>query len=291
MAVVWHFARPSIPSRAIVLSFAALLVPVLQTLFWPGPPADVEPLVWLLALVPAFLLAYYRGREGAATALAFGMVLLTITHVVVVARGEPVANWQVLFGVTVATIAISLGTGWISELLHAQRASAEAVALTDDLTGIWNRRRARMFLESMFEQARSGGGPRFALILFDLDNFKSFNDLYGHEAGDRALQNFAATLRMTTRLSDLSARYGGEEFVTVLSSCDEQGAVSFVERVRSALKSMPSELPRLTACAGIACFEPGMNSPNEIMLAADNALYSAKRRGQDTICVHTRAAA
>lgn len=87
-----------------------------------------EPLLWLLALVPAFLLAYYRGRQGAATALAIGMVFLTGTHFVLVARGEPVVNWQVLFGVTAALILTSLAPGWISELLHAQRASAERTA-------------------------------------------------------------------------------------------------------------------------------------------------------------------
>jgi diguanylate cyclase (GGDEF)-like protein len=291
MAVVWHFTRPGVPLRAIVLSLAALLIPVLQTLFWPGPATEAEPLIWLVALVPAFLLAYYRGREGAATALAVGMVFLTLTHVLMVVLGKPIASWQVLFGVTAALIAISLATGWISELLHRDRAKAETLALTDDLTGIWNRRRARMFLESTFDQAVKGGETRFAVVLFDLDSFKSFNDMHGHEAGDIALQHFAGTLRQTTRLSDLSARYGGEEFVTVLSSCDEKGALVFVERVRRALKSADSHLPNLTACAGIACFDPGMNSPNDVMIAADKALYAAKKNGHDHVCIHERAAA
>ena len=290
MAMVWHFNRPEIPRRAIALSLAALAIPVLQTLFWPGPAGEVEPLVWLLALVPAFLLAYYRGWQGAATALAAGMVFLTGSHLAVVARGEPIVNWKVLFGVTAALIAITLATGWISELLHGQRARAERMALTDDLTGIWNRRRVRMFLETAFKQATEDRKKRLAVVLFDLDKFKSFNDLNGHQAGDAALRQFAQTLGLSTHRSDLSARYGGEEFLTVLSSCDQEGAVSFVERVRTALRtSQPN--PQLTACAGIACFEPGMISPNELLIAADSALYAAKKSGHDRICVFAGAAA
>lgn len=72
--------------------------------------------------------------------------------------------------------------------------------------------------------------------MLDVDKFKSYIDLHGHQAGDAALRRFAQTLALSTRISNLSARYGGEEFLTVLSSCDEQGAVPFVEKVRTALR-------------------------------------------------------
>ncbi len=287
MTAVWHFARPVIPRRALVLCLAALAVPVLYTLFWTGPSSDAEPLLWLLALVPAFLLAYYRGWRGAATALAFGMVLLTITQLIVVWRGGPLANWSVLFWTTTAFLAIGLAMGWGSELMHRGRAEAERMALTDDLTGIWNRRRVRMFLEAQFDRALAGVDENLSVVLFDLDRFKSFNDLHGHKMGDEALRNFAQTLLRTTRGPDLSARYGGEEFLTVLCSCDEQGALSFVQRVRTELQRSQREPPYLTACAGVACFRAGMSSPNELLMAADTALYAAKAAGQDMVRLYS----
>jgi diguanylate cyclase (GGDEF)-like protein len=283
MAAVWHFARPTIPRRAVLLILAALAVPVFYTLFGTGPSSAAQPLVWLLALVPAFLLAFYRGWRGAAIALALGMIVLTGTQLVVIARGQPIANWPVLFWTTTALVAIALALGWASELLHGKRAEAERLALTDDLTGIWNRRRVRMFMETQFDRALAGVEENFTVVLFDLDSFKSFNDLHGHKMGDEALRNFAQTLLRTTRGPDLSARYGGEEFLTVLCSCDEQGALSFVQRVRTELQRSQREPPYLTACAGVACFKPGMSSPNELLIAADTALYAAKAAGQDKV--------
>lgn len=290
MAAVWLFHRPSIPRRAIALSFAALAVPVLQTLLWPGPAAEAEPLVWLLALVPAFLLAYYRGWRGAATALAVGMVFFTGTHLTAVWLGLELASWPILFAVTVALVSSSLGAGALSEALHQHRSSAEQLALTDDLTGLWNRRRIRMVLEQAFDPQRGPKRP-FALVMFDLDSFKAFNDLHGHAAGDQALRNFAATLRAATGPSDLSGRYGGEEFISVLWECDERGALAFVEQVRAALQLSQTEPPYLTTCAGIACFRPGMKSPNELLIAADTALYEAKRNGRDCVRIYAGAAA
>ena len=287
MTAVWHFARPEIPRRAILLCLAALAVPVIYTLSWAGPNSDVEPLLWLLALVPAFLLAYYRGWRGAATALALGMVLLTITQLILIYRGDDLPNWPLLFWTTIAFLAIGITLGWTSELLHGRRAEAERLALTDDLTGIWNRRRVRMFLETQFERAQLGIEENLSVVLFDLDRFKSFNDLHGHKMGDEALRNFAQTLLRTTRGPDLSARYGGEEFLTVLCSCDEQGALSFVQRVRTELQRSQREPPYLTSCAGVACFRAGMSSPNELLIAADSALYAAKAAGQDHVRLYS----
>jgi diguanylate cyclase (GGDEF)-like protein len=287
MTAIWHFPQPVIPRRAIIISLAALAIPVGYTLFWTGPSSQAEPLLWLLALVPAFLLAYYRGWRGAAIALALGMVLLIISQLIVVFRGGQPANWPLLFWTTTALLAIGLALGWTSELLHGHRAEAERMALTDDLTGIWNRRRVRMFLDTQFERAQAGVEENLSVVLFDLDRFKSFNDLHGHKMGDEALRNFAQTLLRTTRGPDLSARYGGEEFLTVLCSCDEQGALSFVQRVRTELQRSQREPPYLTACAGIACFRASMGSPNDLLIAADSALYAAKAAGQDMVRLYS----
>jgi glucose-6-phosphate-specific signal transduction histidine kinase len=133
----WHFSKPRIPTRAGIVSIAALAVPFLDTTFATATPDPVRGLLWLLALVPAFLLAYYRGWQGVATALAAGMAVLTIATCILMYRGigfDPDA----LLPVVASYIAITLAIGWLSDRLHANRASAELMALTDDLTKMPN---------------------------------------------------------------------------------------------------------------------------------------------------------
>lgn len=142
----WNFSKPRIPLRAVIISIAALAVPFIETTFFPGDQSGAGALIWLLALIPAFLLAYYRGWQGVATSLAAGMAVLALAVCVVTIRGDALPQEMVL-PVIAAYIAIALATGWLSESLHTTRAQAEVLALTDDLTGLPNRRRARMFLE------------------------------------------------------------------------------------------------------------------------------------------------
>jgi len=284
MSVVWHFARPKIPGRALLISVLALSVPVAQTLWFGGPSDQPDALLWLLALIPAFLLAYYRGWRGASTALALGMVLLTGTNLIAVWLGHWPASWSMLLWVTVVLAAVALAAGWLSELLHRQRAAAERLALTDDLTGIWNRRRARMVLEQAFARSR-GSDQGLAVVMFDIDRFKSFNDLQGHAAGDSRLRMFAETLSRTTRKPDLSARYGGEEFLSILCFCDEDGAVAFAERVRAEFFAAQADEAPLTVCAGIALYRRWLGSPNDLLIEADRALYEAKQAGRDCVRV------
>lgn len=284
MSVVWHFARPEIPGRALSISLLALSVPVAQTLWFGGPSDQPDVLLWLLALIPAFLLAYYRGWRGASIALALGMVLLTGTNLLAVWMGQLPANWSMLLSVTVVLAAVSLGAGWLSESLHRQRAAAERLALTDDLTGIWNRRRARMALEQAFARF-AGQDTGLAVVMFDIDRFKAFNDVQGHAAGDRRLRIFAETLSRTTRKPDLSARYGGEEFLSILCFCDEAGAIAFAERVRTEFQAAQPEDAPLTVCAGIAVSRRPLSSPNDLLSEADQALYQAKKAGRDCVRV------
>jgi diguanylate cyclase (GGDEF)-like protein len=121
------------------------------------------------------------------------------------------------------------------------------------------------------------------VVLFDLDNFKIYNDRYGHQAGDEALTIFAGILSDTTRKMNLSARFGGEEFLSVLAGSDPEGAVVFAERVRAALKE--ARLPRgaVTVSAGVAAFHQSMASPDDLLAAADHALYEAKREGRNRV--------
>src|SRR5690606_13615737 len=181
MKDVYPIPRPKVPLRALGLSMCALAVPVVATALPPSPAAGPEPLLWLLALVPAFLLAYYRGWRGAEFALAAGMVALTLAHVVATLSGHDLGNTAVLLGAVSAYIVIALAIGALSELFHRELARAEARALTDELTGLPNRRWARLTLETEFAAAQRG--RPLVVVLFDLDRFKEYNDRFGHAAG------------------------------------------------------------------------------------------------------------
>lgn len=280
---VWYFGKPDIPLSGLLLSFAALLVPVAGTFWFPEASGDYQLLLWLLALVPAFLLAYYRGWIGVSIALLAGMATLSLVQVAVLLL-DISTDWVLLLCVVAAYISISLCIGVVSELLHQERASAERLALLDDLTEIPNRRLADIFLEKEFAAARRGRG--LAVVLFDIDRFKAFNDRHGHAAGDAALRAFVRVLRSRTRQMDLSARYGGEEFIAILSGGTAAAAERFAENVRQALEDEPPAASRMTVSAGIAEFDEAMEEPADLIAAADDALYRAKSDGRDRVRVY-----
>ena len=132
-------------------------------------------------------------------------------------------------------------------------------------------------------------GHRYCLALLDVDNFKSYNDTYGHQAGDQALQVVAAQLRQHGRAGDAIYRYGGEEFLCVLPEQSMETGTRAVERMRSGLERLaithetrPHRV--LTMSAGIATLGPGnLQSAQEVLKQADGALYRAKRLGRNRV--------
>jgi len=272
-----------IPLRALLFSFSALFIPILVAVFFPEfAGEDTGLLIWLTALVPAFLLTYYRGWSGASLALAMGMAALALTQVALLLAGIQVSNWSLLAGIVVVYIATSLGIGWLTELLHTQRRIAERMALTDALTGMPNRRHAVVFVEAAFAAARRG--IPLTVVLFDIDQFKVFNDTRGHIWGYDALRKVAAILVYSTRQMNLTARWGGEEFLGMISDTPLEGGLIFAERVISEVHSAFPE-GDLTVSAGVARFVKGMDSPARLLAAADQAMYTAKAAGGDCVRV------
>ncbi|HUF13343.1 MAG TPA: GGDEF domain-containing protein [Longimicrobiales bacterium] len=279
----WHFGRPEIPAYSIALCAAALAVPVSAQVLFVESAGEHELLLWLLAVVPAFLLAYYRGWRGAATALAAGMAVLSLTQAFLVTIGHAIEDRLLLLGIVAFFILLSLTGGWLMDLLHNARSSAERLALTDDLTGLSNRRHAHMRLERMFTEAQDG---RLSVLFFDLDRFKEYNDRYGHPGGDRVLAGFADMLQRLTPPRGFSCRYGGEEFLTIIDGDGLETAVQFARSVRNGLARQEDLREALTVSVGIATYDPSMKSRGELLAAADAALYAAKAAGRNTIRVH-----
>jgi diguanylate cyclase (GGDEF)-like protein len=278
----WHLSKPRIPLAGAVLAFVALLIPVLASTVGDAPD-EFEALIWLSALVPAFLLAYYRGWRGVALGFAAAMVVLTATQLLILTVGVRLPDWPLMLSVMIAFTAISLLLGALVERLHAARAHAESLALIDPLTSLPNRRYFDLLLEKDF--AAAGRGVPLVLMVFDLDDFKSYNDRYGHLAGDALLRAFAGVLSRNTRKMNISARVGGEEFMSLAAASTVEGALVFVERVREELRRLPGLRRRVSVSVGVAAYRRGMLTPMELVAAADAALYRAKREGKDRAAV------
>ena len=157
------------------------------------------------------------------------------------------------------------------------------LSITDGLTGLYNRR----FLNSRLEQewARSSRhNTPLSVLLADIDDFKAVNDTYGHDCGDEVLKKVACIFRATARQEDLTARYGGEEFVFLLANTDSEGARRTAERIAEGVRSLHlswSDRP-VTLSIGIATFpEHTFANHEELLLAADKAMYRAKHAGKD----------
>jgi len=120
--------------------------------------------------------------------------------------------------------------------------------------------------------------------MFDLDDFKSYNDRFGHAAGGEVLESFARTLADSARGSDLSGQFGGEEFLTILPGTKLEGAVIFAERVRRHFRTLEFDTgARMTVSAGVAAYGPESADSKSLIEAADAAMYEAKRLGRDRV--------
>jgi diguanylate cyclase (GGDEF)-like protein len=164
--------------------------------------------------------------------------------------------------------------------------TVERQAVTDELTGLFNRRRFQEAMATEVERSKRFGQP-VGLVLLDLDDFKNVNDTYGHQQGDLVLREVARVLRETSREIDEPARYGGEELAVVLPGTDLEGAYNLAERVRAGIEELA--LPLLdgdgvlsvTASFGVATLPGSADDMRDLVAAADEALYRAKRAGKN----------
>ncbi len=157
----------------------------------------------------------------------------------------------------------------------------EELALTDELTGVANRRRFNAELDREIERYRRFG-QSFCLAMFDLDHFKTFNDSYGHAVGDAALKAVADELVRGTRSIDLVSRFGGEEFTLLMPQTDKDQALAVTDRIRARIGKLKipagfKKWARLTVSGGIATFPEDAYSTEGLVRRADAALYLAKR--------------
>jgi two-component system, cell cycle response regulator len=171
----------------------------------------------------------------------------------------------------------------------------EELSDRDDLTGIFNRRHFGATLDHAFDHSSRYHRP-LSVALIDVDSFKNVNDSFGHQAGDTVLAEVAKRFSRSVRSSDYLARYGGEEFVVLLPETQLDDAVSFGEKLRTAVESAPVPIAgdralKVTVSVGTASLaHTQFNSPSELLGAADQALYRAKRNGRNRVEAERRRA-
>jgi diguanylate cyclase (GGDEF)-like protein len=164
----------------------------------------------------------------------------------------------------------------------------EHAAMTDVLTGLPNRR-AGMAALSRFWSASQRTTQPVAALMIDVDRFKSINDQHGHAVGDQVLQEVARAIQNSARKDDIVSRIGGEEFLLVCHNADARVALLAAERLRRMVKALRIIIAgveiQITVSIGVASREAGMASEENMLLAADKALYAAKNNGRDRVCL------
>ena len=170
----------------------------------------------------------------------------------------------------------------------ASRKMYEAAVL-DPLTGVYNRGHLETILVSEFAFAVRHRTP-LSVVFVDLDHFTQVNNTFGHQAGDAVLRAVAQTVKNTIRTEDLIARYGGEEFVLVARGIDLNGSIAMADRIRMTVESAPvvvgGHAVTVTASFGVAAYEAATpyGTVQELVAAADRAVYRAKAEGRNRVC-------
>jgi two-component system, cell cycle response regulator len=176
---------------------------------------------------------------------------------------------------------------YADQLRHNVQLSLE-MAITDQLTGLHNRRYMARHLDNLISSAKRSGKP-LSFLIMDIDYFKAVNDSHGHDVGDEVLKEFASRIASNIRGIDLACRYGGEEFVVVMPDTDVSFAYSIAERLRQQIERNPFVVGRgplklpITISIGIATTDGADDSAEALLRKADQALYSAKRSGRNRV--------
>jgi diguanylate cyclase (GGDEF)-like protein/putative nucleotidyltransferase with HDIG domain len=189
----------------------------------------------------------------------------------------------------VALCCLEAGLAVENRMLHDRSRELRILAEKDPLTEVANRRSALEHASRELSRARELGSP-LSLVLVDIDHFKNFNDRYGHKAGDFVLKEVARIIQNTSRKDDVVARYGGEEFLVLLPETPVEKAILYAERVRSRVEEYGKEIRdifpdcELTISLGLSSLK-GTYTLEEFVEKVDRALYSAKERGRNRVCV------
>ncbi|MBM3333427.1 diguanylate cyclase [Candidatus Sumerlaeota bacterium] len=278
IAVIWH---PDVMAGVEAAQQHQPNVIVVDETAQPLAPAETGKLLRSKApYVPLALLGSPATPEAMEYLEAAGYDLL-------VRRGDPLPL------VAAQIQAVRRTHDVIENLVIANRRLVRLTA-TDSLTGLLNHKRLLEWLEIEFKRAQRNAEP-LSCIMVDIDHFKHVNDVYGHKAGDRVLQEFSSLLRANIRKTDIVGRYGGEEFLVILPNTAASGAVNLSEKMRAIVEQLvvkeDGKQISITASFGIASTSDGrIFNHDQLLQLTDKALYMAKNSGRNRVCSLTETA-
>ncbi len=288
-------AMPAWPYLLVAVGVIALLIFVT---WYPVYRARVILASGIMAthMITAAVWVYRRrslelevsGRMMTGVLLACGIVMAmrAVTAPFTDVPSPLAPGWiNVLGGLAGAVFPVVGTTAFLMMASERSRIRLQRAAVTDELTGLPNRR--ALTFAAQQGMAQVAGGGRMSLILFDIDRFKSINDTHGHEMGDRALVHIAALLRGEVRAPGVAGRFGGEEFLCVLPGADVDEAAALAESLRERLDGSPLVLPgrelTITASFGVSTVRSDDPSIDRGLARADVALYRAKAGGRNRV--------
>jgi diguanylate cyclase (GGDEF)-like protein len=272
---IWFYlSPPSQTVEALVFGAHSLVwdIWMIWVLLWRSP-RDMRNTCSFTALIFAIDMVFYMLRS---------VVVLFPGTVAHTQLADLLTTWNYLFGILCTFL---LSTGFTLMLAERLTLDLRHLARTDGLTGLLNRNALYEAAPRLIDACRARG-QAYCVLMFDLDNFKTINDSWGHAAGDVVLNHFVGVIRETGLPRDtLFSRYGGEEFVLVLPAIDPPQAAELAERMRAEVAAQPATFDMhvipLTTSVGIAgAVDAGFET---LVSAADGALYRAKRQGRNRV--------
>jgi diguanylate cyclase (GGDEF)-like protein len=271
-----------------LLGGLGLLAPAVLAGLYLAAPAVLTS--WVDEGSQSVLAAVAAGTIGVSTAAIVSLALVwlrfrsLIRATERIAAGEPDVAVRVPGGGLERRLAIAVNG------VSAAVSASQHAASVDKLTGVANR---QALLPALFNEVERASRYHRALSVafVDIDHFKAVNDTYGHDVGDAVLRDTAQTIRAATRATDEVCRIGGEEFLIICKHTTESDCSVAVERIRSAVESHiveePSFMTNVTVSMGYAAFTDGMTSFNDLLKAADEAVYVAKANGRNRAVSYT----
>lgn len=301
IAVFKHYGRPLHLGWVLGLAVLAQAPNVAWSLVvdLPRPRmifVSTTAAVYCMAIIGLILRYSRQPRSVGELTLLWGMTALSLTTMIrcllVVLEPPPPADWSslmravsTLYLVTVTGATMLTTFAFKSMCSDREHLALERDALVDSLTGLLTRRAFMHHVEREEQRSQRKGGTALSVLMFDLDHFKSVNDRFGHEMGDKVLVRASAAITTALRSTDVLSRFGGEEFMALLPEADEGQAHTGAQRARAAVEQLvfsAGEPERVTVSIGVCTYQPG-DTFDQVYRRADRALYAAKRAGRNRV--------